>query len=77
MLDADIDKGQVELDHAHAAAGSFGRNQGRAGAAERVKDQVAAVGACFATSSKDKCVPQGHAKAHDDGDASFVFRLAQ
>ena len=44
-LDADVDEDRIELDHAGAAAGPFRRNQGRAGAAEGIEDQAAAVGA--------------------------------
>ena len=40
----DIDVERVELDAEAASAGSLGGDEGRAGAKERVEDEVAAVG---------------------------------
>ena len=42
-LDADVDKDRIKLDHASAAASAFCRNQGRAGAAEGIENQAAAL----------------------------------
>ena len=44
-LDADVDKGWIELDHAGAVARPFHCDQGRAGAAEGIENQTSTVGA--------------------------------